>query len=90
MELGNQKSSRKQSEKDWIVVPGTFEVIVPQETFNEARRQLETLRWHSGKRETDTPAVHLFPRKLKCGYYGLTLGRHVVDLGVYYHYERRA
>lgn len=24
-ELGNQKSSRKQSEEDWIVVPGTFE-----------------------------------------------------------------
>ena len=89
-ELGNQKSSRKQSEEDWIVVPGTFEAIVSQETFDEAQRQLETLRRHSGKRETNTPAVHLFSRKLKCGHCGLALGRHVVDLGVYYHCERRA
>lgn len=28
--------------------------------------------------------------KLKCGHCGLALGRHVVDLGVYYHCERRA
>lgn len=89
-ELGNQKSSRKQSEEDWIVVPGTFEAIVSQETFDEAQRQLETLRRHSGKRETNTPAVHLFSHKLKCGHCGLALGRHVVDLGVYYHCERRA
>lgn len=64
--------------------------IVSQETFDEAQRQLETLRRHSGKRETNTPAVHLFSRKLKCGHCGLALGRHVVDLGVYYHCERRA
>lgn len=89
-ELGNQKSSRKQSEEDWIVVPGTFEAIVSQETFDEAQRQLETLRRHSSKRETNTPVVHLFSRKLKCGHCGLALGRHVVDLGVYYHCERRA
>ena len=66
------------------------EDIVSQETFDEAQRQLETLRRHSSKRETNTPVVHLFSRKLKCGHCGLALGRHVVDLGVYYHCERRA
>lgn len=71
-------------------MPGTFEAIVSQETFDEAQRQLETLRRHSSKRETNTPVVHLFSRKLKCGHCGLALGRHVVDLGVYYHCERRA
>ncbi|MFR4201555.1 MAG: recombinase family protein [Flavonifractor plautii] len=89
-ELGNQNSSRKQSKEDWIVVPGAFEAIISQETFDEAQRQLERLRRRSGKRETNAPAVHLFSRKLKCGHCGLALGRHVVELGVYYRCEGRA
>lgn len=89
-ELGNQNSSRKQSKEDWIVVPGAFEAIISQETFDEAQRQLERLRRRLGKRETNAPAVHLFSRKLKCGHCGLALGRHVVELGVYYRCEGRA
>lgn len=80
-ELGNIDSAKAVEREDWIVVPGAFEAIVSQETFDAAQVRYA----EGGPRPKSGPMERrLFYRKLRCGHCGAALERHEIRQGVYY------
>jgi len=80
-ELGDVHSAKPLDQEDWIIIPGAFEAIISQETFDAAQKRTEA----AGPHRKSGPAKHrLFYRKLKCGHCGAALERHEIARGVYY------
>lgn len=70
-EIGNAEQ-KPVPKKDWIVVPGAFEPIISEETFQKAQGLFRTAAPrapHTGYAQT------LFSRKIYCGVCGLGLSR---------------
>lgn len=84
-ELGNIHSAKPVERDGWVVIPGAFEAIISQETFDLA--QARDVR---PARKLGPMKRYLFSRKLKCGYCGAALQRHEIMQGVYYACDGRA
>lgn len=86
-ELGNINSAKKLEKEDWVTIPGAFQPIISQETFDTVQelRAKNARPVSTGKMER-----RLFSRKLKCGYCGSALVRHEIQKGIYYACEGRA
>lgn len=80
-ELGNIHSAKPLEKDNWIVIPGAFEPIISQETFDLAQAKTATTGPH---RKLGPMKQRLFSRKLKCGYCGAALQRYEITQGIYY------
>lgn len=81
-EVGNMNSAKPLDKSEQVRIPGAFEAIIPQETFNAVQQKLDAGRITRKKSEPRPPSI--FSRKLKCGTCGLGLLRHKVEKGWYY------
>ena len=81
-ELGNIHSAKPKPKDEWITIPGAFEPIICQETFNSVQERLtneKSIRQGVKANRTDP-----FRRKLKCGLCGYALARHNTGQGTYF------
>lgn len=81
-ELGNINSAKPKPRDEWITIPGAFEPIISQETFDTAQERLinEMHVRQGGKANRTFP----FHRKLKCGFCGYALVRYDTRRGAYF------
>ena len=81
-EVGNYNSAKPVLKEDWVVVPDSFEAIIPQEIFEQVAERLQK---HARKRAVSTlDESRIFVRKLKCAGCGLTLDRRKLAAGWHY------
>ena len=81
-ELGNINSAKPKPSDEWITVPGAFEPIISQKTFDTVQERLinEKRVRQGGKADGTSP----FRRKLKCGICGYALMRYDTKRGAYF------